>query len=167
MFLGRLLSNDCTMMSDGTGTLAGPSPLLGTSRDRAIFSDVQAIFPAVGIAADCKTWIVGLGYLTDVRTLVVGVFAQVCIDWVTSDLACAEHDLSGLQVPGSGNILGPCLTPGESTPKHGLAWLQSLPSRASRCPQDIVPGFHGHGRRLPFTRLCHFPGSDAIAMQEQ
>ena len=30
MSLGRLLSNDCTIMSDGTGTLTGPSPLLST-----------------------------------------------------------------------------------------------------------------------------------------
>jgi len=101
------------------------------------------------------------------RSYYRGVFAQVCIDWVTSDLTCAEHDLSGRQVPGSGNILGPCLTSGESASNHGLAWLQSLPSRVPRCPQHIALGFHGHGRRVPFTGFCHFPRSDTIAMQEQ
>jgi hypothetical protein len=51
VLLDRLLSDDYTIVSDGTGP-AGPNPLSDTSRDRALLSDVQAIFPVAGVTVD-------------------------------------------------------------------------------------------------------------------
>lgn len=96
----------------------------------------------------------------DVRALAVGVFAQVCICSATSDPTRAEHDPSGLlRVPGSGKILGPCLTSGELVSPQSMGWhshnpFEPCPSlSAAYCSGLLLPR-----SSPPFCKVLSFFG---------
>jgi hypothetical protein len=109
-----LLSDGYTIVSDNTGP-AGLNPSSDTSRAHALLSDSRSCWPRHG------SRIVELEYLTDIRTFLVGVFAQTCVSSGSrptphaSNAICQPFRLQGLKAFRA--IFCPEWT--HSTSKHG------------------------------------------------